>query len=143
MKSTYFFTFFCCITLASAYAQSSSLEGTWRLENASAVRITGSDTVEVAIHAIKHEVSDMLSEILEFKADRLSLGAWDAAEDCRCGRHGTYALTGNRLTIAFTAAPITVNYRIENGKLYFMQQYLLGMEPPYTYRVSTVYSKQP
>jgi hypothetical protein len=104
------------------------------------VKITGSDTVDVALNdAVREELADMLSETLEFKADTVTLSA---RKDCGCGNGGPYERTGNRILVTFTPAPINIEYTIADGKLHFTQQFFFGMEPPYTYRVLTVYSKQ-
>jgi hypothetical protein len=139
MTYKFFFTFLSCVAIASAGAQTSPLEGRWKLESASAIKITGTDTVDVDIDTVRDEVSDLLSETLVFNADTLTFPERD---DCGCGHRGPYKLTGDYIEIPFTAAPIGIDFRIADGRLHFRQQFLFGMEPPYTYRIFTVYSKQ-
>ncbi|MDR2809683.1 MAG: hypothetical protein LBB84_03890 [Tannerellaceae bacterium] len=140
--ATLFATFFCCATIGSAHAQSSlPLEGIWTLESVAVTKITGADTIEVAVETVKEELADMLSQTLEFRADTLILSGSD--KNCGCGHHGLYERTGNQISIPFTAAPIRVEYKITDNMLYFRQQWLLGIVPPFIYQVSTVYSKQP
>jgi hypothetical protein len=135
----FFFIPLFCLTAAAVHAQSYPLEGTWTLESAAVLKITGSDTVKVALDTVREELAEMLSETLEFKADTLTLSG---SEDCGCSYYGQYKQTGNQISISFTPAPIRIEYTIADGKLHFRQQLYLGMEPPFTYRVLTVYNKQ-
>jgi hypothetical protein len=134
--------FICCMAITPLYAQSDPLlEGTWTLESASVLKITGSDTTTVAIGpAEREELSIMLSDTVAFKADIIHLSALN---DHGCCSEGAYVREGNRIEISFTAAPFAIEYRMEGATLHFRQQMLLGMVPPFTYQVLTAYKKRP
>jgi hypothetical protein len=138
MKAKHFLLALSCCCTVSAYSQSSPLEGSWILEDASIVKITAGDTIPIDASTVKENLRFGLFDKLTFKADSLLL----FEEGCGC--NGVYQLTGNQVEISFTPLPLMWEYRIEDEDLYFKQRFsYAGSDYParYDYQVLTTYKK--
>jgi hypothetical protein len=127
-----------CCCFASAYSQTSPLEGTWILEDASIVKITAGDTIPIDANTVKENPYFELYDKLTFKADSLLL----FEEGCGC--NGVYQLTGDQIVISFTPALIIWKYQAKDEYLHLKNTLsIFGGNYPERgeYQVSTTYKK--
>jgi hypothetical protein len=114
-------------------AQTSPLDGYWTLENASVVKITGADTVQVDVSSVKEHTLCFLFDHLVFKADNLSFP--DMAIN------GVFKREKNKIEITFTAAPYSLNVERAGDKLHFRQS-VSSWGENFTYKVTSTYKKE-
>ena len=93
----------------SVFAQKNLLDGAWKLDSASVVKITDKSALE--IEAAKQNPYFGVFEALAFQGDNLTI-----TENGHQSM-GSAQITDNKIAISFTPAPIEVQYQIANGQL--------------------------
>jgi hypothetical protein len=117
-----------------------ALDGVWVLEKASALKVTGNDSVKIDISTIKTDQHFALFDTLEFKSSTLRLVNVDY-NNFETG--GIYVLRPDSIEIPFTGAPFYLEYVIQDTKLYLKQIESFPYTPSKEiYIISTTYRKE-